>query len=166
MQGRTWKLYFPETTLTNDRQRAKVTVTKKDKDTENPLDGGVFGLYAGSDITSFDGTVVVKKGTLIEKAVTGEDGTATFAADLPIRFGYEVKEEQAPEGYVRNTKDVYSFTFSYTNDSEAVASFNHTFVNERVNAKISLQKRDKETNTNHPQGDACTGKGGVWAVCP
>lgn len=148
------EVVFSETTFTNDRQKAKVTVTKKDKDTENPLDGGVFGLYAGSDITSFDGTVVVKKGTLIEKAVTGEDGTAMFAADLPIGFGYEVKEEQAPEGYVRNTKEVYSFTFSYTNDSEAVVSFDHTFTNERVNAKISLQKKDKETNTNQPQGDA------------
>ena len=152
--GQNETVVFFETTFTNDRQKAKVTVTKKDKDTENPLDGGVFGLYAGSDITSFDGTVVVKKGTLIEKATTGADGTAAFTADLPIRFGYEVKEEQAPEGYVRNTKDVYSFTFSYTNDSEAEVSFAHTFTNERVNAKISLQKKDKETNTNQPQGDA------------
>ena len=152
--GQNMEVVFSETTFTNDRQKAKVTVTKKDKDTENPLDGGVFGLYAGSDITSFDSTVAVKKGTLIEKITTGEDGTAVFTADLPIGFGYEVKEEQAPEGYVRNTKDVYSFTFSYTNDSEAEVSFAHTFTNERVNAKISLQKKDKETNTNQPQGDA------------
>lgn len=152
--GQNVEAVFSETTFTNDRQKAKVTVTKKDKNTENPLDGGTFGLYAGSDITSYDGKVVVKKGTLIEKAVTGESGTATFAADLPIGFGYEVKEEQAPEGYMRNTKEVYSFTFSYTNDSEAVVSFAHTFVNERVNAKISLKKKDQETNTNQPQGDA------------
>ena len=65
---------------------------------------------------------LVKKGTLIEKAVTGDDGTAAFTADLPIGFSYCVKEEQAPEGYLRNTKDVYSFAFSYTNDSEAVVS--------------------------------------------
>lgn len=152
--GQNVDVVFSETTFTNDRQKAKVTVTKQDKDTENPLDGGVFGLYAGCDITSFDGTVVVKKGTLIETVTTGEDGTAVFAADLPIGFGYEVKEEQAPEGYVRNTKDVYSFTFSYTNDSEAEVSFAHIFTNERVNAKITLQKKDKETNTNQPQGDA------------
>lgn len=41
-------------------------MTKQDKDTENPLDGGIFGLYAASDIKNADGTVVVKKGTLIE----------------------------------------------------------------------------------------------------
>ncbi len=152
--GQNVEVVFSETTFTNDRQKAKVTVTKKDQDTENPLDGGVFGLYAGSDISSFDGTVLVKKGTLIETITTGEDGTAVFTADLPIGFGYEVKEEQAPEGYLRNTKDVYSFTSSYTNDSEAEVSFAHTFTNERVNAKISLHKKDAETNQAAPQGDA------------
>lgn len=86
--------------------------------------------------------------------MTGDDGTAAFTADLPIGFSYCVKEEQAPEGYLRNTKDVYSFAFSYTNDSEAVVSFSHTFTNERVNAKISLHKKDAETNQAVPQGDA------------
>ena len=55
---------------------------KQDKDTLNSLDGGVFGLYAGSDITNADGNIVISKGTLIEKAVTGEDGKAVFTADL------------------------------------------------------------------------------------
>ncbi len=114
----------------------------------------MFGLYAGSDIKNADGSVVVSKGTLIEKAVTGEDGKAVFTADLPIGFSFDVKEIQAPEGYVRNQEDVYSFTFSYTNDSEAKVTFTHTFVNERVNATIKLQKKDAETNQAVPQGDA------------
>ena len=54
-------LFFSETTFTNDRQKAEVVVTKQDKDTENLLDGGIFGLYAASDIKNADGTVVVKK---------------------------------------------------------------------------------------------------------
>ncbi len=66
-------------------------MVKKDKDTEKPLDGGIFGLYAGNDIVNADGIVVVKKGSLIEKAVTGEDGTAIFTADLPIGNSYYVK---------------------------------------------------------------------------
>ena len=87
-------------------------VTKQDKDTENPLDGGIFGLYAASDIQKMQiGTVVVKKGTLIEKVTTGNDGTAKFTADLPLGFSYDVKEVQAPEGYLRNADDVYTFTF-------------------------------------------------------
>lgn len=152
--GQNVETVFSETTYTNDRQKAKVSVIKKDKDTLNPLEGGIFGLYADSDITSNDGNVVVKKGTLIEKAATGEDGTAVFTADLPIGFSYSVKEEQAPEGYLRNTGDIYSFKFSYTNDEEAEVTFTHTFVNERVNAKISIQKKDAETNESVAQGDA------------
>lgn len=152
--GQNVETVFSESTFVNDRQKAEVSVLKKDKDTLNPLDGGVFGLYAGSDITNADGVVVVSKGTLIGKAVTGEDGKAVFTADLPIGFSYTVKELQAPEGYVRNQGDVYSFTFSYTNDSEAKVTFTHSFTNERVNATIKLQKKDAETNQAVPQGDA------------
>ncbi len=71
MPDKMWMLFFFETTFTNDRQKAEVIVTKQDKDTENPLDGGIFGLYSASDITNADGAVVVKKGTLIQKATTG-----------------------------------------------------------------------------------------------
>ena len=156
--GQNVETVFSESTFVNERQKADVTVLKKDKDTLNPLDGGVFGLYAGSDIINADGNVVVSKGTLIEKAVTGEDGKAVFTADLPIGFSYEVKEIQAPEGYVRNQEDIYSFTFSYTNDSEEKVTFTHTFTNERVNATIRLLKKDAETNQNVPQGDATLGK--------
>ena len=152
--GQNVDIVFSETTFTNDRQKVEVMVTKQDEDTENPLDGGIFGLYAASDITNVDGTVIVKKGTLIQKATTGADGTAKFTADLPLGFSYDVKEVQAPAGYVRNTDDVYTFTFSYTNDKEAKQTFKHTFKNKHVTAKISLQKQDKETKKAVPQGDA------------
>ena len=152
--GQNVEVVFSDVTFTNDRQKADVSVVKKDKDTENPLSGGVFAMYAGSDITDADGIVVVKKGTLIEKATTGADGKAAFNADLPIGFSYVVKEEQAPQGYLRNSKDVYTFKFSYTSDSEPKVSFTHTFVNERVKAKISLEKRDAETKQAVAQGDA------------
>jgi uncharacterized surface anchored protein len=152
--GQNVDIVFSETTFTNDRQKVEVMVTKQDEDTENPLDGGIFGLYAASDIINVDGTVIVKKGTLIQKATTGADGTAKFTAALPLGFSYDVKEVQAPAGYVRNTDDVYTFTFSYTNDKEAKQTFKHTFKNKHVTAKISLQKQDKETKKAVPQGDA------------
>lgn len=144
---------FANATFLNDRQKADVRVVKNDKDTENGLAGGIFGLYASENITKADGNVVVSKGALIDKATTDGDGNAAFWADLPVGFGYEVKEIQAPEGYLRNMEDVYSFRFGYTNDQEAKVTFSHTFANERVNATIRLQKKDKETNKNIPQGD-------------
>lgn len=145
---------FSDTTFLNDRQKADVRVVKNDKDTGNGLAGGIFGLYAAENITNADGNVVVSKSALIDKATTDSDGNAAFSADLPVGFGYEIKEIQAPEGYLRNTEDEYSFQFDYTNDREAKVTFSHTFANERVNATIRLQKKDKETNKNIPQGDA------------
>ena len=145
---------FANATFLNDRQKADVRVVKNDKDTGNGLAGGIFGLYASENITNADGNVVVSKGALIDKATTDGDGNAAFLADLPVGFGYEAKEIQAPEGYLRNTEDVYSFRFGYTNDQETKVTFSHTFANERVNATIRLQKKDKETNKNIPQGDA------------
>ena len=49
LAGQNVDVVFSETTFTNDRQKAEVVVTKQDKDTENPLDGGIFGLYAGNE---------------------------------------------------------------------------------------------------------------------
>lgn len=152
--GQTAEAAFSETTFTNDRQKAVVQVIKKDKDTENTLSGGHFALFAAQDMKTVDGKVAVKKDALIETAITGTDGKAAFKADLPVGFSYYVKEVQAPAGYVRNEKDTYSFQFSYTNDEQAKISFSHTFVNDRVSAAISLNKKDAETKENKAQGDA------------
>ena len=149
-------------TFKNDRQKASVSVYKQDKETRKYLPGGTYGLYAGNDIKAADGTIVVKKDTLIEKAVTGTDGKAVYQADLPIANSYYMKELGAPAGYVRNGKDVYSFTFQYTTDKEATVSFNHTFQNERINAKIKLVKEDSETGKT-AQGDA-TLEGAVYGL--
>lgn len=139
--------------FTNDRQKAAVSVNKKDHETKNPLDGGIYGLYAGNDIKNDSGKVVVKKDTLIEKATTGSDGAASYQADLPIGNDYYIKEVQAPEGYYINNSEVYKFSFRYTNDQEASVSFTYTFQNERVDAAIHLVKEDAETGE-EPQGDA------------
>lgn len=161
--GQNKEVVFADVTFNNERQKADVSVVKQDKDTKKPLKGGIFALYASDDIRNADGSVVVKKGTLIEKVTTGADGTAKFTADLPIGYSYSVKEDQAPEGYVRNTEDVYTFKFSYTNDKEATVSFAHTFSNDRVTAKINLFKVDKETGKAVSQGDA-TLKGAVYGL--
>lgn len=149
-------------TFKNNRQKASVSVYKQDKETRKYLPGGTYGLYAGNDIKAADGTIVVKKDTLIEKAVTGIDGKAVYQADLPIANSYYMKELGAPAGYVRNGEDVYSFTFQYTTDKEATVSFNHTFQNERINAKIKLVKEDSETGKT-AQGDA-TLEGAVYGL--
>lgn len=149
-------------TFANDRQKASVSVVKQDDTTKNPLSGGIYGLYAAEDIADVSGNVVVRKDTLIEKATTGNDGNAVYQADLPINHSYYVKELQAPENYFRNSEDVFSFRFQYTNDKQASVAFTHTFENERVNATIHLVKKDKETGRD-TQGDAVF-EGAVYEV--
>ena len=149
-------------TFANDRQKASVSVLKQDDTTKNPLPGGIYGLYAAEDIADVSGNVVVRKDTLIEKATTGNDGNAVYQADLPINHSYYVKELQAPVNYFRNSEDVFSFRFQYTNDKQASVAFTHTFENERVNATIHLVKKDKETGR-ETQGDAAF-EGAVYGV--
>ena len=67
--GQNVETVFSESTFHNDRQKAEVSVLKQDKDTLNPLDGGVFGLYAGSDITNADGNIVVVDYGIPEKQI-------------------------------------------------------------------------------------------------
>lgn len=160
--GQNAAIVFEETTFINERQKASVTVNKKDQDTGNPLSGGIYGIYAGSDIKNADGEVVVLKDTLIEKAVTDLNGSAAYASDLPVGNSYYLKEVQAPENYYRNTTDVYSFTFTYSHDREFVQNFEHTFANERVDATIRLVKKDAETGMT-AQGDA-TLEGAVYGL--
>ena len=150
--GQTVEVQTGSATFLNERQKAAVRVEKQDEETKNPLSGGIYGLYAAEDI-KIDGKTVVPKGTLIEKATTGADGKASYKAELPINYSYSIREIQAPELYLRNSEDTYTFTFKFTNDTEEKVNFSHTFTNKRVNATIDLVKEDSETG-NSAQGDA------------
>ena len=150
--GQTVEVQTGSATFLNERQKAAVRVEKQDEENKNPLSGGIYGLYAAEDI-KVDGKTVVPKGTLIEKATTGADGKASYKAELPINYSYSIREIQAPELYLRNSEDTYTFTFKFTNDKEEKVNFSHTFTNKRVNATIDLVKEDSETG-NSAQGDA------------
>ena len=150
--GQTVEVQTGSATFLNERQKAAVRVEKQDEETKNPLSGGIYGLYAAENI-KVDGKTVVSKGTLIEKATTGADGKASYKAELPINYSYSIREIQAPELYLRNSEDTYTFTFKFTNDKEEKVNFSHTFTNKRVNATIDLVKEDSETG-NSAQGDA------------
>ena len=150
--GQTVEVQTGSATFLNERQKAAVRVEKQDEETKNPLSGGIYGLYAAEDI-KVDGKTVVPKGTLIERATTGADGKASYKAELPINYSYSIREIQAPELYLRNSEDTYTFTFKFTNDKEEKVNFSHTFTNKRVNATIDLVKEDSETG-NSAQGDA------------
>lgn len=58
----------------NNRQKAKVTVVKKEKNTDRVLEGGVFALYTKNDILNAEGEVILKADTMIEQKATDQDG--------------------------------------------------------------------------------------------
>ena len=70
-------------TYENERQKVEVQAVKKDADDQQLLAGAEITLYANRDVYNYDGDVIVKAGEKIETVVTGEDGRATFTADLP-----------------------------------------------------------------------------------
>ena len=78
-KDQTVTVQYESTTIENTRQKAEVSVVKKDSDTENPLDGGKYTLYAGNDIKNYAGQVIVTKGTALETVTTGEEAKATFS---------------------------------------------------------------------------------------
>lgn len=145
---------YESTTIQNTRQKAEVNVVKKDSVTDNPLEGGQYTIYALDDIVNDEGKIIVSKGELLQTVTTGKDGIATFTVDLPIANGYYVTETLAPKGYIRNSDEIYKFSFNYLAETEQKATFQHTFTNDRVKAKIKLSKVDADTVIAVPQGDA------------
>ena len=129
-----------EVLLKNERQKAKISVVKRDAETKKEIKGAVFGLYAKEDI-QVGNQILVKADTLIGKAETGEDGKATFSFDLP--FGkYYVKELEAPEGYV-SSEQVLDVEFSYQGQEIDVVELTSEFLNQPT--KVSITKVDTAT---------------------
>lgn len=124
--------------VTNERQKVKITVVKTDSETEKPLEGAVFGLFAKEDIVNSEGTVIVAADERIEKAVTGADGTVTFVSDLPLGQ-YYVKEIEAPKGYV-NSDEVFDVDASYQGEDVTVIEFTAEFENAPI--KVEFSKTD------------------------
>ena len=99
-------------------------VLKQSSNDDAALKGAIYGLYANEDITGADGSVLVTKGTLIQKAESGENGKALFTADIPIGFHYVVKEIQAPSLYFKGN-DSYEF-FMNIKTTQPIPTLLHT----------------------------------------
>lgn len=131
----------------NNRQKIKVTVLKKEKDTERMLEGAIFGLFTKEEIKGRDGKVLMEAGTLIEQKTTDENGQILFKADLPVDGIYIVKEIYAPDGFVTSNEEK-EFTFEYGKPEEAEVSYEFVFENESTT--VELTKTDLTTGKELP----------------
>ncbi len=83
----------------NIRQSLRIKLFKCDRETQKPLAGARFALYAKEAVKNMRQEVIVLEDTMIAECVTDKQGEGSFDVDLPHGL-YYVREESAPEGYV------------------------------------------------------------------
>ena len=143
-----------ETSFYNERQRVEIDLVKS-LETDEAYGVGnngeifdvTFGLYAETDLTAADGTVIPADG-LIEIISLDENGKGTVNSDLP--FGsYYVKELSTNSAYVLNEQK-YPVHFEYAGQDTAVvhlsANDGETIENEIIYGSVSGLKSDEDGN--------------------
>lgn len=115
-----------------------------------PLAGAAFSIYAAEDILTADMHVdesgerlrLFYAGDLVQTVTTGALGTAKFR-ELPCGK-YEIRETNAPEGYVRSVI-VSEAAFSYIDELTPVITGAAVCHNEHQHVSITVYKQDDKS---------------------
>lgn len=137
-------------TLTNTRQKGKITLTKTDNESGNPLDGAIFKLYARNNIIHPDG----KTGTLYSAGQEVATFPATNASGKTtlnnLYLGdYYVEEVTAPNLYVLSST-AHNISLTDKGHDVEISVSTMTVQNQHQHGKITITKHDKETNQTVP----------------
>ena len=159
-KGQTEKIVLESFEKIDTTPTGEITVYKTDS-YNNRLKGAEISLYAREDIKNVAGTKTwYKKGDLVTKAITNDDGMVKFS-DLHLGK-YYVKETNAPEGYLLNTKE-FDAELKYKDANTKVIYIDVNGIkDEEPTGTITIIKKDSETGS-VPQGDA-TFNGAVYKV--
>ncbi|CCZ18572.1 putative uncharacterized protein [Clostridium sp. CAG:780] len=159
-KGQTQKIVLESFEKIDTTPTGEIKVYKTD-DYNNKLKGAEISLYAREDIKNVAGTRTwYKKGDLITKAITNDEGMVKFS-DLYLGK-YYVKETNAPEGYLLNTKE-FDTELKYKDANTKVIYIDVNGIkDEEPTGTITIIKKDSETGS-VPQGDA-TFNGAVYKV--
>lgn len=140
----------------NERQRLKLEVVKKDKESGKNLEGAVYGLYAGEDICTWivydeekqawiireEPEVLFEKGSLIATCITDSEGKAVFDEDLPLGE-YEIRELEAPVGYLLSEEGMdVDGSYEGEKGGQEVDVQEHVIVLENQITRVRFQKLD------------------------
>ena len=101
-----------------------------------------FKVTAAEDIVTPDGTIRYKKDEVVDTVSTGEDGTAQ-TKDLYLGL-YEVKEVNAPAGYLLSSK-AYKVKLTYENQNTPIVYESVTVKDSPAMGQIQIIKEDSET---------------------
>ena len=142
--GQTVDIVKDSKTVEDERQKITVDANKTDAATMNPLLNTVFALYADEDIVNHDGTVIIKKGAMIERQTTNALGKAVFVSDLPLGH-YIVKEIDSPTGY-GNRFESKTIDAAYKSQTTKVQTFSYFFEDDHTEI-VRTQATDTATGT-------------------
>ena len=142
--GQTVDIVKDSKTVEDERQKIAVDANKTDAATMNPLLNTVFALYADEDIVNHDGTVIIKKGAMIERQTTNALGKAVFVSDLPLGH-YIVKEIDSPTGY-GNRFESKTIDAAYKSQTTKMQTFSYFFEDDHTEI-VRTQATDTATGT-------------------
>ena len=132
----------------NVEKRGEVLVDYKDGKfiyEEKGLANAKYEIFAKENIydPSNDGTIIYKKGTVVDTITTNSEGKATSKA-LPLG-NYSVREISAPNTFVLSG-EVKDVSLKYKDQNTAVVFDNASFTNERQKVDINVYKKDAEND--------------------
>ena len=140
------------TSYYNERQKVEISLTKQmEADSTFGIGGSgeiadvTFGIYAATELTAADGSVIPADG-LLEIVSVNADGTAKFAVDLPIG-SYYVRELATNAAYLISDAK-YPVEFSYAGQETAVVAISandgKAIDNELLRGEIHGLKKDED----------------------
>ncbi len=147
--------------IKNDVIRGGVMIQKRDSETgkDTPQGNATLAGATFEIINESEGNVVVgdteyAPGKVVMTIATDENGVAQTAADALPYGTYTVKETEAPEGYLN--EGVLEQTFAIREDGVVVdlTDEDQSIKNDVIRGGFSVQKRDFDTGSTTPQGDA------------
>lgn len=142
------------TSYYNERQKVEISLNKQ-METDSTFGIGsndeiadvTFGIYAASELTAADGSVIPADG-LLEIVSVNADGTAKFAVDLPIG-SYYVKELATNAAYLISDAK-YPVVFEYAGQDTAAVNISvndgKAIDNELLRGEIHGLKKDEDGN--------------------
>ncbi|MBR6223807.1 MAG: LPXTG cell wall anchor domain-containing protein [Lachnospiraceae bacterium] len=105
------EVVYENAEFVDERVKTELSIIKKNSVSEIPVEGATYGVYATEDILGRDDKVLVEADSLIQSAVTDEEGKAVFDSDLPLGK-YYVKEVETAPGYLVDENE-YEVDFTY-----------------------------------------------------
>lgn len=86
-----------------------------------------------------DGTIIYKKGTVVDTITTGDEGLGT-SKELPLGE-YSVKEILAAESFVLSN-EIKDVSLKYKDQNTAIVFDNTSFINDRQKVNLNVVKKD------------------------